>query len=208
MRVWPISFVHMEAAPVSLIGWLHTAACVIAMIAGTVQLVSRVGTPRHRMLGDAYFYSMVVANVTVLFIYEMDIMPRPGVGPLIGPVFGVFHWLAVITLALVIAARLSASHQHRSFFAYFHPICMIVTYWFLIGGAINEAFFRVDWVIDAARAMSPGAQRIGQYKLLFIAQFILDGIILAAVVMAVIQVRRRRRRVAAGPAQTAPTSLA
>lgn len=42
---------------------------------------------------------------------------------------------------------------------------MIVTYWFLTGGAINEAFVRVGWVQRAALAISPAARGPAGYKL-------------------------------------------
>ncbi len=97
----------MEAPPsISLIGWLHTTAYFIAMISGAMQFLGVKGTPRHHTRGEVYFYSMVIANFLVVFIYKMDVIPRPGQGPYFGPVFGVVHWLAMITLALVVAARL------------------------------------------------------------------------------------------------------
>lgn len=198
---------HMEAPPsISLIGWLHAAAYFVAMVSGALQFLGEKGTPKHRIRGEIYFYAMVIANFLVVFIYKMDMIPRPGQGPYFGPVFGVVHWLAMFTLALVVAGRFAASRQHRAFFAYFHPICMIVTYWFLLGGGINEAFIHIDWVREAGLAVSPGAQRIGQLKLLLVIQLTLDAFILIALVMAVLQVRRYRRRTLSGPDQTALTN--
>ncbi len=80
---------------------------------------------------------------------------------------------------------------------------MIVTYWFLLGGGINEAFIHIDWVRDAGLVVSPGAQRIGQLKLLWVLQLALDALVLIAVVMVVLQVRRFRRRAPSGSSQTA-----
>jgi uncharacterized membrane protein len=193
----------MTLHDISPIGWLHSVACIVAMISGSLQLFRKKGTPTHARSGNVYFVSMVILNVTALFIYRIDVVFR-GKGPELGPVFGVFHWLAVVTLAILLVARFAASHQGRAFFAYLHPICMILTYWFLMGGAINQAFERVEWVKQAALAMSPQARSAAEYKLLFLAQFGLDLLIFAALAIAVVQVRRRRRRSAVPPTHNAP----
>jgi len=187
----------MRLHDISLIGWLHSAVYVLALIVGALQLVNRKGTRLHALRGNIYFLSMVVANVTALFIYDgEDVLFRRGRPPEIGQGFGFFHWLAVLTLALVVLGRFAASRQRRAFFAYAHPVCMILSYWFLVGGAINEAFDRIDWVRRAALAVSPGARSIAGYKLLYIVYYINDAVILAALAIAAIQVWRYRRQLA------------
>ena len=130
---------------------------------------------------------MVVANVTALFIFHgEDVLFRRGRPPEIGHGFGFFHWLAVVTLVLVLLGRFAASRQRQAFFAYAHPVCMILSYWMLMGGAVNEVFDRVDWVKRMALAISPGARSIAGYKLLYIVYYINDAVILAALAIATV----------------------
>jgi uncharacterized membrane protein len=186
----------MRLDDISHLGWIHTLVCVLAMITGTMQIVGRKGTAMHARSGNIYFLSMVIANITALFIFQgQDVIFRSGQPPVLGGKgFGFFHWLAVFTLALVLLGRLAASFQRHAFFAYAHPICMILAYWLLLGGAVNEAFVRVDWVQQAALAISPGARNLAGYKLLYIVYFITDAVILALLGTAVAQVRRFRRQ--------------
>ena len=185
----------MRINDLSVLAWNHTFVCMLALVVGAMQLGSEKGTPAHAVRGNIYALSMVVVNVTALFIFDgEDALFRHGQPPVVGKGFGFFHWLAVMTLAVTLFGRLAASLQRIAFFAYAHPICMILSYWILVGGAVNEAFIRVDWVRQAAVAISPGARSIAGYKLLYIAYFTLDAAILALLVIAIVQVRRFRRQ--------------
>jgi len=187
----------MNTNDITLFGWTHTFLCAVALITGAVQLARRKGTPAHALCGNVYFLSMVIANVMALFIFHGDLLIRSGQpGMRVGQGFGVAHWLAVITLVALLLGRLAASRQGVAFFAYAHPICMIVTYWMLVGGAINEAFVRVGWVQRLAQAISPAARGLAGYKLVYIVHFTNDALILAAIVIAVVQVRQFRRQLA------------
>jgi uncharacterized membrane protein len=187
----------MRLNDISLIGWLHSMVYMAALIVGAMQLISQKGTRAHTFRGNIYFLAMIVANVTALFIFHgEDVLFRRGRPPVIGQGFGFFHWLSVFTLVLVVLGRIAASRQRRAFFAYAHPVCMILSYWVLVGGAINEAFDRVDWVRRAALAISPGARSIAGYKLLYIVYYRNDAAILAALAVATIQVWRYRRQLA------------
>jgi uncharacterized membrane protein len=185
----------MNTHDFSLVGWIHIFACSVALICGTLQLAGRKGTPAHARRGNIYFLSMVIANVTALFIFHEDLLIHRG-KVVVGQGFGIAHWLAVITLAALLLGRLAASRQRVAFFAYAHPICMIVTYWFLVGGGINEAFVHVGWLQRAALAISPAARGLADYKLVYIVHFTNDVFILAAIVIAVVQVRKFRRQTA------------
>jgi len=187
----------MDTHDISLLGWIHTFVCALALISGTLQLANRKGTPAHALRGNVYFLSMAIANVTALFIFKGDLLIHHGKPPMVvGQGFGMVHWLAVITLAVLLLGRLAASRQRVAFFAYAHPICMIVTYWFLVGGAINEAFVRLGWLQRAALAISPAARGLADYKLVYIVHFTNDAFILVAIVIAVVQVRQFRRQTA------------
>jgi hypothetical protein len=184
----------MNYNDISFIGWIHTLACVVAMITGAMELLSRKGTPAHAARGNTYFLSMVLANVTAMVIFhDQELFLRPGHPPVFHKGFGLIHWFAAFTLLLVLIGRLSALLRKRAFFAYAHPIFMILSYWFLMGGAVNELFVRVDWAKQAALAISPGAHNIAGYKLVYIIQFSLDAVWLAAIATAVVQIRRRMR---------------
>lgn len=128
----------MSVAPISLIGWLHTAVCVAAMAAGAVALCTRKGSARHRHWGRWYVRTMIPAQLTALLIYT-------------GGGFRIFHWLAVIALALVALGALAAPRQGRLPWSLTHVTCMVWSYYLLIGGAVNEAFLR----LPVLRSVSP-----------------------------------------------------
>jgi uncharacterized membrane protein len=129
MRIWDIS----------LLGWIHSLACVAALFLGAIMIVSAKGTPARRRNGRLYVAAMVIANALSLAIYKGDIGVH-GFGP---GTFGFFHWLAVAALAFVLAGFYAASRQARGFWAYLHPASMVLSYYVLVGGLINETFARV-----------------------------------------------------------------
>jgi hypothetical protein len=138
---------------------------------------------------------MVAANLAIIFVFHgEDVIFAPGQRPVVGYGFGFFHWLAIIALALVLLGRLAASRQRQPFFAYAHPICMILSYWLLMGGAVNEMFDRVQWLHRVALLVSPGAKTIAGFTLLYVVYAGLDVAILVALAMAVLHVRRFRRQ--------------
>ncbi len=126
----------MRIFDISVLGWIHALACLVAIPVGFAVLALTKGTARHRRLGFWYFSSMVLANLTAFGLYA----PIPG----IEPGFNRFHRMAVITLAALLVAYAGARRQREALWAYLHPTGMIVSYYLLIGGAINEAFTRAD----------------------------------------------------------------
>ncbi|HTW36734.1 MAG TPA: hypothetical protein VMD53_19105 [Rhizomicrobium sp.] len=72
-------------------------------------------------------------------------------------IFGVFHWLAVVALALALVGRYAASHQNRAVWAYIHPISMVLSYYVVVGGLINEIFGRVAFFRAMAIKSAAGA---------------------------------------------------
>ena len=75
-------------------GLVHATIGVAALLLGLPVLLLRKGTAVHRRLGLLYVLSMVLLNVTALSIY--DLFGR----------FGIFHWLAILSLATVSAGVL------------------------------------------------------------------------------------------------------
>jgi len=184
----------MPISEMTPLGWFHTAACLVALVAGAIQLFGEKGTAAHVLRGRVYFWSMVIAFGATPFLYGVDVVIRPGQKPLIGPYFGFFHWLSMFTLLLVVLGYVSAKRQRKAFFAYGHPVFMILSYWLLVGGGINEAFMRIVWLRELALAVSPGAKTLSGYKLILWCQLANDAIALAAIVATIAGVRRLRRQ--------------
>ncbi|HVB86510.1 MAG TPA: hypothetical protein VNK23_07595 [Candidatus Dormibacteraeota bacterium] len=78
-----------------------------------------------------------------LFVYRFDI-PLVHGEPQGRGVFGLFHWLAIATIFLVVAGYYAAFRQSDGVWAYTHPIAMTLSYSLLVGGLTNELFARVD----------------------------------------------------------------
>ena len=130
---------------VSLIGWFHSLAATLSILVGGVVLFGTKGTARHRFFGKSYFVAMIAANISSFGVYHFDIarfVPFQG-----GPgVFGLFHWESVFTLFFLVLGFAAASRQRRALFAYLHPVSMLITYYMLIGGLVNEVFVRVPFL--------------------------------------------------------------
>jgi uncharacterized membrane protein len=131
----------MRIADISMIGWFHTVFCFVALVAGAWNIAGRKGTLVHRSIGKAYVASMVLLNVSALFVYERG---ATAVTKVDLNRFGPFHWLALATLAIVVIGYLAAARQARAPFAYLHPISMVVSYYLLVAGAVNEVYARID----------------------------------------------------------------
>jgi uncharacterized membrane protein len=127
----------------SPLGWLHAVLATLALIAGAWALVRPKGTPRHRLIGRVYAVSLAATCVTSLGMYELGRWFFP-------------HTLAVVTLGLVAAGWLAGRGAYRARWRlHAHLSCMIVSYYMLIGGAVNEAFLHVH----ALQALSPNVMQ-------------------------------------------------
>jgi hypothetical protein len=73
------------------------------------------------------------------------------------PVLLICPGVAPPTLVVVVVGFVAASRQKVAAWAYLHPLGMIASYYSLVGGAINEAFARIDALRSAALSSSPGA---------------------------------------------------
>jgi len=183
----------MQMNGVTLLGWLHAAACVIALLAGAFQLIGPKGTPKHRRLGRWYFYAMLFATVSVFGIFHFDLIPSTP--PVAGPgVFGIFHWEAVVTLSVLLIGFYAASRQKRAIWAYLHPFSMLFTYYMLVGGLINELFVRVDVLHAFAITQSRGVRNIAASPVVGLTQFAAMVLFLLLVTTFLVKVARYRRR--------------
>ena len=115
----------------SVVGGFHTLACVIALALGAYMIVARKGTPRHRKVGDWYVAALLFASFSSLTIYTRH-------------AFTAAHWFAV--MAIVTSAggfALGRWHGAGQAWKYGHIACMLLSYYVLIGGGVNEVFLRV-----------------------------------------------------------------
>lgn len=116
----------------TVIGWIHTLASLIALLIGARILLRMKGDATHRRDGLVYLWAMVATNVTALLIYNQG-------------TFRVFHAMAIGTLLLVLFGYQSAKFLRRAKpWLYAHISSMVVSYYMLIGGTINETFLHVN----------------------------------------------------------------
>ena len=81
----------MRIDDISLLGWLHTLASMVALLAGPAVFAMTKGTRFHRQAGTTYAIAMGIASITALGLFA----PITGL-----PAFNRFHWMALGTLAI------------------------------------------------------------------------------------------------------------
>jgi uncharacterized membrane protein len=113
----------------STVGWLHTAASAIAIVAFVPAMLAPKGSARHRAAGKVYALAYVVLSLTSLGIYSQQRFWFP-------------HWLAIAGL-VVLSAGWGAVRVKPSGWRYVHLIAMLLSAYNLFGGAVNEAFLRI-----------------------------------------------------------------
>ena len=119
---------NLEMSP---LGWLHSLACVIALASGLFNIVTPKGTALHRRVGAAFTITLVVVCVSSLGIYKQHRFWFP-------------HWDALATLVLLAVAWSAARYKWpRRGWIYLHLTTMLLSYYMLIGGGVNELFLRV-----------------------------------------------------------------
>jgi uncharacterized membrane protein len=128
-----------------VLGTAHGLASALAMILGAIVVLGAKGTARHRQLGQIYVIAVVFVGVTSLGIYRLNRFWFP-------------HWFALATIAVVGLAWCAAHYRWptRSSWLYVHLTSMLISYYFLWGGAVNEAFLHVA----ALRDLAPRAKGI------------------------------------------------
>ena len=133
----------MRWSDLSAVGYIHTLTCVLALLIGAFMIFGRKGTILHRRVGRWYVGAMVFANLSAFGIIRTGL--------------DIFHGVAAATLVVVVVGFVAASRQKVAAWACLHPLGMIASYYSLVGGAINEAFARIDVLRNAALSSSPGA---------------------------------------------------
>ena len=112
----------------SINSFAHVITSFLALIIGAMVLFQPKGTPKHKRLGIYYFWLMIVANVTCLFIMK-------AFGKWFFP-----HWLGIAALAVLIPGYLFGKYRWGKHWLKVHIISIVLSYYLLVGGAVNEAF--------------------------------------------------------------------
>jgi len=183
----------MRLEDVGLLGWLHTLACIAALVAGGWNSVMFDRGRWHQRRGDIYVWSMIVANLLVFAIYDFDmdfINMKFGAG-----VLGFFHWLAIAALLFTLIGWLASRRQRHGVWAYTHPVAMALSYYVLLGGLVNEMFARVAALRPLATTMVDGQPRFGS----IVVGMSQSAVMLATAILILIYVvrvflRRRKRK--------------
>jgi len=115
----------------SINSFAHVITSSLALVIGAMVLFQPKGTPKHRRLGVYYFWLMIVANVTCLFIMK-------AFGKWFFP-----HWLGIAALVVLIPGYLFGKFQWGKHWLKVHIISIVLSYYLLIGGAVNEAFLHI-----------------------------------------------------------------
>jgi uncharacterized membrane protein len=118
----------------------HVAFGVAALAFGTVNAVRPKGTASHRLIGHTYYLAMLGLNGTAFGIYDF-----------FGS-FGLFHWLAVLSLATTLAAMIPVLlRRPRTHWKVYHGYFMLYSYMGLLAATAAEIAVRVPvlWTTDS-----------------------------------------------------------
>lgn len=114
-------------------GLAHVIIALLAIVIGTLVVLSRKGTRRHRWLGRGYVCTMVLVNVSAFLIYE-----------LFGG-FGLFHWMALASLFTVLFGYIPVRFR-RPGWKVQHAYFMSGSYVGLIAALAAESLTRTSWL--------------------------------------------------------------
>ncbi len=114
------------------LGFSHLIFAFLALTFGFSTLRKPKGTRLHRKIGWIYTFSMIGLNITALFIYRLF----GGFGP--------FHWMALISLATVVAAIIPAIRKKpANNWIEMHAQFMCWSYIGLLAATVAEILTRV-----------------------------------------------------------------
>lgn len=131
----------------TLVGWVHTVACVIAMAAFVPVMVVRKGGRRHQQSGRIFSVAYAAVCVTSLGIYRQQQFWFP-------------HWLAVGGLIVLLVGYLAVRIKPPAW-RYIHLSAMLLSGYNLFGGAVNEAYLRIRPLRSLAGDNILGSQLVG-----------------------------------------------
>jgi hypothetical protein len=181
----------MHVADVSLIGWIHGFACVAALLTGAWNILTLDRGRWHRLRGFIYVGAMILANLLVFAIYDFDMDFASGrAGP---GIFGFFHWLAISALLFTSVGWFASLRQRHGVWAYVHPVAMLLSYYVLAGGLVNEMFARIDVLRDMAYVVVDGQRRFGS-RIIGLSQFAVMVATFLLIVLYTVRVSLKRRK--------------
>lgn len=126
-----------------MIGHGHHLSAWLALASGAVVLFSRKGTRWHKRWGWTYFISMVLMNLTALFIYRLS------------GSFGVFHYFALGSLGTLVAALLPVrTRRTKANWVKAHANLMAWSYVGLVAAAASEVTTRLPVVESTIRQIA------------------------------------------------------
>lgn len=109
----------MESIVGDATGIIHLVASLLALLFGTMVLMMRKGTTRHKRTGYYYVAAMVIVIVTAFMIYNLF------------KGWGLFHYLAVVSLVTVLIGMIAIwIKKPKNTWQYLHFSAM---YWSVIG---------------------------------------------------------------------------
>jgi uncharacterized membrane protein len=120
------------------LGVAHFAAAVVGLVLGAIALVSRKGTPQHRLTGMCFVVAMVTLNGTALGIYRLT------------GAFGPFHALALMSLVSLLFGIVPALRR-RPGWLIAHFKGMSFSYLGLVAAASAELVVRAGLLGSFAR---------------------------------------------------------
>lgn len=124
-------------------GLVHTIAASLALVLGTWVLATRKGDRRHKQLGYAYSFSMVVMLATSFFMYN-----------LFGG-FGIFHAFSILSSVTLLAGMVPVLRKRPKGYIALHYNFM---YWSVVGlyGAfLAEILTRIPPLVIKDRTILP-----------------------------------------------------
>ena len=109
---------------------IHIISAVVALAMGALVFLLPKGTRRHRLIGRAYVVAMLALNLTALMIFRLF------------GTFGPFHVAALLSLATVVPAFLTA-YLRRPGWLHRHYFLMSFSYVGLLAATASEAATRL-----------------------------------------------------------------
>jgi len=140
------------------IGFIHLIFSIVAVITGTIVLVSTKGTRYHKIIGRLYVFSMFGLLVTAFSIYN-----------LYGK-FAIFHWLAVLSSITLLGGMIPMFLKRPKSYVTLHFSFMFWSVLGLYGAFIAEIFVRIPKIV-----IEDGAPNPLFYNLIGVGVFIVMG---------------------------------
>lgn len=101
------------------IGLIHLIASVLSLISGTMVLVMKKGTLRHKQIGYIYVVSMGILIITAFMIYRLF------------KGWGIFHYMTVLSLVTLLIGMLPL--WAKNMFENWKHLHFSFMYWSIIG---------------------------------------------------------------------------